>query len=214
MVGVPGVVSRDKKTLLTAPHLPQWKGGPIADDLETRLSTRVHLENDTALVGLGEVTDGAGKGATIVAYVTVSTGVNGARLVDGRIDRMSLGFEIGGQYLSMGAEARSLEELVSGTAISERYAVNPREIEKDSPVWEELAGVFAYGLHNTILHWSPDRVVLGGSMFNEIGIPINRVIVHLNEIRNKLPELPQIVHSSLGDLGGIHGGLAQLRQIG
>ena len=40
--------------------------------------------------------------------------------------------------------------------------------------WEELAETFAIGLHNTILHWSPDRVVLGGSMFNEIGISVER----------------------------------------
>ncbi len=211
--GVPGVDSRDKKTLLTAPHLPKWKGSAIADDLEAALKIPVHLENDVALVGLGEVVHGAGKGAPIVAYVTVSTGVNGARIVDGVIDRVSLGSEIGGQYLSMGADARSLEELVSGSAISEKYAKQPREIEKDSPLWEELAGIFAYGLLNTILHWSPDRVVLGGSMFNEIGIPIERVHFHLQDIMRKLPELPQIVHSSLDDFGGIHGGLARLRQL-
>ena len=50
-------------------------------------------------------------------------------------------------------------------------------------------------------------------MFNEIGIPVERVSAHLGAIMKKLPELPQIVHASLGDLGGIHGGLARLRQF-
>jgi predicted NBD/HSP70 family sugar kinase len=213
ITGVPGVVSRDKRTLLTAPHLPLWKGSPIATDIESLLNAPVHIENDTALDGLGEVVAGAGKGASIVAYITVSTGVNGARIVDGLIDRTDLGFEIGGQYLSTGADAQSLEELVSGSAIGERYGKSPKDIEKDSPIWEELAILFAYGLHNTIVHWSPDRVVLGGSMFNEIGISIERVKYHLDDIMRKFPELPHIVHSSLGDVGGIHGGLERLKQL-
>ena len=211
--GVAGVFSQDKKILLRAPHLPLWGKHTYAAELESALRTAVHVENDTASVGLGEVVAGAGKGGHIVAYVTVSTGVNGARIVDGVIDRTHLGFEIGGQYLFIGADARTLEELVSGSAVGEKYAKPPKEIEKDSPLWEELARLFAYGLHNTILHWSPDRVVLGGSMFNEIGIPVERVHFHLSGIMRKLPELPQIVHSSLGDLGGIHGGLARLRQL-
>src|ERR1700690_711508 len=73
IAGVPGVVSRDKKSLLTAPHLPKWRGAQIAADLEAAFKVPVHLENDTALVGLGEVVVGAGRGAHIVAYITVST---------------------------------------------------------------------------------------------------------------------------------------------
>jgi predicted NBD/HSP70 family sugar kinase len=211
--GIAGGLSQDKKTLIKARNLPLWSGHAIAADLEKAVSAPVHLENDTALVGLGEVVAGAGKGASIVVYITVSTGVNGARIVDGVIDRAHFGFEIGGQYLAMGADQRTLEELISGSAIGEKYGKSPRDIEKDSPVWEELAGIFAYGLHNTILHWSPDRVVLGGSMFNEIGIPVERVHFHLSGIMRKFRELPEIVHSSLGDLGGIHGALARLKQI-
>jgi len=81
-------------------------------------------------------------------------------------------------------------------------------------VWEELAQLFAYGLHNTILHWSPDRVVLGGSMFNEVGISVERVRAHVAEIMRKFPEVPEIVHSQLGDIGGLWGGVARLKQIG
>lgn len=211
--GVAGVFSHDKAMLLRAPNLPLWGRHAFVADLGAALKTRVYAENDTALVGLGEAVAGAGKGASIVAYVTVSTGVNGTRIVDGAIDRTHLGFEIGGQYLFTEPLPRTLEELVSGSAIGERYAKSPRDIEKDSPLWEELAGVLAYGLHNTILHWSPERVVLGGSMFNEVGISVERVHEHLGEIMHKFPELPQIVHSSLGDFGGLHGGAAYLARL-
>jgi predicted NBD/HSP70 family sugar kinase len=212
VAGIPSVLSPDKRVPLNTIH-PDWRGKPFADDAERALDTRLSLENDTALVGLGEAVAGAGKDASIVAYVTVSTGVNGVRVVDGRIDRSAFGFEIGGQYVSSGEGAEDLEGMISGSALAARFGKHPRELGKDSPVWEELAHTFAFGLNNTILHWSPERVVLGGSMFNDIGIPIERVIFHLKRIMKKFPTLPDIVHSKLGDLGGLHGGLARLAQL-
>ncbi len=210
---IAGLVSADGNIPVAAPHLPDWRGKALVNELEAALSTKVHLLNDTAQVGLGEAIYGAGKGAHIMAYVTVSTGVNGVRIVDGKIDPAAYGFEIGGQYLFISDEARTLEELVSGRAVQEKYEINPKHIEKDSPVWEELAQLFAYGLHNTILHWSPDRVVLGGSMFNEIGIPVERVKAHVAQIMRKFPTIPEIVHSELGDVGGLWGGIARLKQL-
>jgi predicted NBD/HSP70 family sugar kinase len=210
-IGLASVLSADKRVPLHPFH-PDWKDKPFADDVERELGARVHMENDTALVGLGEALAGAGKGASILAYITVSTGVNGVRIVDGKIDRSTSGFEIGTQYLSLEEGAPDLEEMISGTAIRKRFGKTPRELGKDSPVWEELARTLAFGLNNTIVHWSPERVVLGGSMFNDIGIPIERVTAHLKSIVRKFPALPEIVHSSLGDIGGLHGGLAFLRE--
>lgn len=210
---ITGLISSDGTTPLTTPHLPGWKEKPLGRELEAALSARVHLLNDSAQVGLGEAVYGAGKGASIVAYVTVSTGIGGVRIVDGNIDPAAQGFEIGGQYLFIGGNPKTLEELVSGRAVEEKYEVHPKLIEKDSPVWEELARTFAYGLHNTILHWSPHRVVLGGSMFNDVGISVERVKAHVADIMTKFPEVPEIVHSQFGDLGGLWGGIARLKQL-
>jgi predicted NBD/HSP70 family sugar kinase len=208
--GVKGVLSEDKRTLVTAPQniLRDWKDRELAKDLEAALKTSVVLENDTALVGLGEAVFGAGKGHAIAAYITVSTGVNGVRIVEGEIDHGRS--EIGGQYLQVGDSLKSLEDLVSGASISEKYGVHPKEIDKDSPVWEELARITAFGVHNAILHWSPGVVVLGGSMFNEIGIPVERVAFHVKAIMRKFPSTPTIVHSALTDIGGLWGGMARL----
>ncbi len=211
-IGAPGVISRDRRRLIYAPNLPSWDGAAIADDVERALGARVTLENDTALVGLGEATAGAGNGSAILAYITISTGVNGVRIVDGDIDRATYGFEIGEQYLGADATARTFEQLVSGRAISERFGAHPRELGKDHPVWEELSQITARALHNTIAYWSPERIVIGGSMMNEIGIPIDRVGAHLEALPRKNPALPEIIHAALGDVGGLWGGLARLRK--
>lgn len=212
-IGLPGILSRDKRSFVNAPNLPQWNHHTLADRLEGTLHTRVYLENDTAQVGLGEAVFGAGKGSTIMTYITVSTGVNGVRIIDGKIDRATFGFEIGDQFLFIDGEPQRLQDLISGRHISKKYGVHPRDLGADSPVWEELARILAYALNNTIMHWSPDRVVFGGSMFNEIGISIDAVRTHLAPLLTRFPEMPELVHSSLGDLGGLYGGLARLKQI-
>jgi len=208
---VSGVLSPEKDMMLGARHLPFWKGKSLKSDLEKMLGTQVILENDTAQVGLGEAVYGAGKGASIVVYITVSTGVNGARIIDGKMDVSARGFEIGAQYLIIDGPSRTLEDLISGKAVEQKYGCHPKEIEKDSPIWEELAMYCGYGAHNTILHWSPHRVVFGGSMFNEIGIKVDRVHHHAQQVMKKFPDVPEMVHSSLGDVGGLWGGLAILK---
>lgn len=210
-VGAPGVLSRDRRSLVHAPNLPLWNGAALADELEAALNARVTLENDAALVGLGEAVRGAGKDAAIVGYVTISTGVNGVRIVDGAIDRATYGFELGEQFLGCDATAPTLEDLVSGRAVSKRFGAPPASLGKDHPVWEELAQIVAIGLHNVIAHWSPERIVLGGSMMKEVGIPIDRIRVHLGGLRRKNPVLPELTLASLGDFGGLWGGLVRLR---
>lgn len=213
MVGMPGVVAEDHRSLITNGNIPDWKEKPVAADLEKAFGGRVHIENDTALCGLGEAVSGAGKGARVVMYLTVSTGAGGVRIVDGVIDLPDRSAEIGYQYLTIEEPLQRFADLVSGRSISKRFGMAPRDLGKDHEVWEELARYVAIGVHNSILHWTPDRVVLGGSMFNEIGIPVDRVAFYVKEIMRGLPLVPEIVHSSLGDVGGLWGGLARLRQL-
>jgi glucokinase len=218
--GIAGTLSRDRATFLNGPHLAGWNGKPIKRALEDVIGAPVYLENDTAIVGLGEAVAGAGKGHNIVAYVTVSTGVGGVRIVNRSIDVSTMGFEPGHQIIdaggalhqtSVGGNGIDLEGYISGTAISERYYKKPYEI-LEPEFWDEMARLLAYGLNNTIVHWSPDVVVIGGSMMNKIGIPIDRVRAHLKGILHIYPELPLIEHSLLENLGGIHGALAYIKQ--
>lgn len=211
--GVPVVLSRDKRTLLKATNIPLWDNHMFAEDLEMALGTRAILDNDAALVGLGEAAFGAGVGAEIVVYITISTGVNGVRIVNGVIDPSAQGFEIHYQYITLGDTLEKWGDLISGRAIEKKFGKHPRELGKDNPVWEELARIAAIGVNNSIVHWSPDRVVIGGSMTNEVGISVDRIRTYVEQNMKAYPKTPEIVHSKLGDLGGLWGGLARLRQI-
>lgn len=208
-IGVPGVLTEKKNGLFRAPHLEGWQCKDISGDLGTLLKAPIYIENDTALVGLGEATVGAGVGSRIIAYYTVSTGVGGVRIVNNRIDTTSVGFEPGHQVIFVNDTPHELEDIVSGTAVKATYGRNPRDIE-DPVVWEHMARMFAYGLYNTIMHWSPDTIVLGGSMFKEVGISVDRVRAHVTRLMKNYPKIPEIKKATLGDIGGLYGGLSYL----
>lgn len=212
--GLPGVLDKNKEYLVSAPNLLGWRGKPIRSQLESILKAPVILQNDAALVGLGEATKGAGSGFKIVAYITVSTGLGGARIVDGRLDESVYGFEPGHQYIdvkgSITGKLVDLEILVSGSGILFRYGKTAKEIE-DQNVWDEITEYLACGLHNTIVHWSPDIVVLGGGLILNGFIDIDKVKKKVAEILKIYSEVPEIRKASLGDYGGLHGGLSYIR---
>jgi hypothetical protein len=103
--------------------------------------------------------------------------------------------------------------MVSGTATALRFGKPAYEVH-DRNVWEEeMPQWLAYGVYNTILHWSPDVVVLGGSMI--VGDPAISVPKTAEKVRDMLkifPEMPEIKAAELGDFGGVHGGLSLLRK--
>lgn len=217
--GIRGHVSADKTELLHDSKLTGWIEEPFVADLEKKLRTKVYLENDSAVVGLGEAVYGAGEGHEIVVYHTVSTGVGGAKIENGQIDSYAEGFEPGHQILDIdhtilgdGVDP-TLENLVSGDAVEERMGMKPYEIPQADALWDQLALYLAHGLRNTILYWSPDIIVLGGSMI--VGDPrifLEDIIKHTNAVLGDTAPCPLIVDAKLGDNGGLFGAMALLEQ--
>lgn len=209
--GIAGSLDRKKGVLVNPPNLPDWKNRPFRKTLEKMFNTKkIYIENDTALVGLGEAVDGASKKYPISAYITVSTGINGVRIVDGAIDRSASGFEIGHQIIG-GSPEKTLESYCGAAALMKKYGIPPREI-KDPMIWDVIHMNLAYGVHNTILHWSPDVVVLGGGQVRSGDISTQKISEFISKFHNVFAKIPPIKKASLGDLGGIHGALEFLRQ--
>lgn len=213
--GLAGTFDRGRTRLLHATNISGWIHIPLKERLEFELGCPVRLENDSALAALGEATYGAGKGADIVVYITVSTGVGGARVVKGVIDPSVFGFEPGYQIVDATGfckkcEKKHLGAHISGRAITDHYGQLAAEI-KDPAIWSDIAVTLAYGLCNSIVHWSPDVVVLGGGIMQSI--PLEQVETRLKKILTVYPELPTLVRASLGDTAGLWGALALSKQI-
>ena len=215
--GIRGVLEDDRSGIHNDSALSKWAGKSLTGELKKKFKVPIYLENDAALAGLGEAVFGAGKGLEIVAYHTVSTGVGGVRIDNGEIDNASAGFEPGHQILDidrtiLGEDIEpTLENLVSGTAIEHRFGCKPYEIPQSDVLWDELAEYLAQGLRNTILYWSPDVIVLGGSMvIGDPKITIDAIRKYTVASLNGFVDCPLICEAKLGDEAGLYGAMVLL----
>lgn len=207
-VGAPGAQDALHSMIINAPNLPLWNGRPLKETLESMTHASVMLENDCILAGVGEANFGAGKNLPIVVYMTVSTGVGGARIVDGMPDVSRYGFEPGHQIISIDGERFSLEQLISGTALEKRYGSKAEDIN-DPRIWEKVTSDLAVGLSNTLVHWSPDIVILGGSVMKKISL--NTLREKVKETVFIFSEVPKIEAASL-DESVLWGALAMVKR--
>jgi len=126
-VGVcaPGPLDTETGTVLGIPTLPGWQDFPLRDALADILALPVTLENDAIAAAYGEWRHGAGRGLRHLVYVTVSTGIGGGVVMDGRLlhGRRGMGGHVGhfqmdpaGPPCSCGARG-CFEVLAAGTAL-------------------------------------------------------------------------------------------------
>lgn len=115
--------------ILSSPNLPGWDEFPIVETIRRRMKVSVILENDANAAALAEQKFGAGKAFKNLVYVTISTGIGGGIVADGKLIQGLTGNagEIGHitvmpNGLQCGCGARGcLEAVCSGTGIARRF---------------------------------------------------------------------------------------------
>jgi glucokinase len=92
-----GPVDFPRGTTVTCHHLPGWEGFALRQVVQEQTGLLTVIDNDANAAALGEATFGAAQGCPHVLYLTVSTGIGGGVIVDGRIHRgaNSMAGEIG-----------------------------------------------------------------------------------------------------------------------
>lgn len=208
--GIAGALDKDKTGLIKSAHVPGWAGNPLKTELEKIFGCQVKLENDTAIEGLGEANFGVGKDKEIIAYITIGTGVGGVRIVSGQIDKNALGFEPGHQIIfpdgnpcQCGGKGH-LETYVGGSYLEKIYG-QKAEFITDPEIWDQVAKNLAIGLTNVVVHWSPNIIILGGSVSQSI--PLESLQTHLKKLVTVFPEIPELAKSTLGNNAGLFGAL-------
>ncbi|MFF3004755.1 ROK family glucokinase [Kitasatospora sp. NPDC057940] len=89
-IGAAGWVDADRSTVLFAPHL-NWRGEPLQQALSERLRFPVIVENDANAAAWAEWRFGAGRGEDHMVMLTLGTGIGGAVVRDGYVDRGKYG---------------------------------------------------------------------------------------------------------------------------
>lgn len=117
--------------VLSPPNLPGWDRTPLRAMLARGIGiepSRVHVENDGNAGALAEARFGAARGRSHAIYMTMSTGIGGGLILDGRLYRGATfnAGEIGHQLVlpdgpRCGCGKRGcLESVASGTGIASR----------------------------------------------------------------------------------------------
>lgn len=161
--GVPGLLDREAGTVRALGNLP-WRDKQIRDDISGLIGGRpVIIENDSQLAGLSEallIRDKSGN----VLYLTVSTGLGGALIIDGRIVPELRDMEMGKMpLLTPEGEFKHWEDFASGRSLVERFHKKASEIT-DPAEWRALGEDLAYGLGAACSILQPEIIILGGGV--------------------------------------------------
>lgn len=127
-LAIPGPVDSEKNVITQATNIPGCEGYPFADNIEKEFGKKVILDNDANVAGLAESMFGAGRGHKTVFYITHSTGIGGALIIDQKIHSGHKGYagEVANVIVDPQAKAYpnythlnrgGVETVASGTAL-------------------------------------------------------------------------------------------------
>lgn len=86
-MGAPGPINYETGVVLNVVNLGWQDNFPLQESLNTLTGLPVAIENDANCAALGEMWNGAGKGASDLVCVTLGTGVGGGVIANGNIVR-------------------------------------------------------------------------------------------------------------------------------
>lgn len=145
-IGVPGLIDSWEGLVIEAANLDGWENVPIVDIFTKEFKLPIKLENDANAAAIGEYLFGSGRGSEDFIYVTVSTGIGGGAILDGKLysGSSSNATEIGHSMIDFNGpkckcgNSGCFETFASGTAIA-RFAKERIETG-EATIIKELAG--------------------------------------------------------------------------
>jgi len=219
----------DYKTGIVSPlHQPEWRNVPLKKIMEKEFRCKFFVDVDTNIAALAEAKIGTGKNYKNFVYITISTGMGGGIIVDGKLYRgkshpeiahqtgnWSLknhhkNFDIENHYCECGVKD-CLEGIVSGNSIRKIYGKSAEEIN-DPKILEEIGYNLGQGLRNIAVLHSPEAIVLGGGVAVGLGEKILCPARKVVQQSLKIVPVPEILISRLGNDAPLLGALILTRE--
>lgn len=235
-ISAPGPLDPWTGQLIDPPNLDaSLRDFPMTQALSERLGLPALLERDTQVAALAEGEFGAARGLTDYVYVTVSTGIGGAVVSDGRLLRGPDGnagelghlvIDINGPLCGCGAKGH-LEAIASGTGIAraareaglgELSAVQVAAAEESgdpvaAQIMDRARAAFAAAAVSIVDIFNPQRLIVGGGIALGQGerlLAPARAAVLAHSFRRQAARV-EIVAAGLGDDVGLIGALSLVR---
>jgi glucokinase len=208
--------------------LPGWRGKNPVRDLTQIFNVSVALENDGDAAALAEAGWGAGRNRSRLIYVTVGTGIGGGMVFDGKLYRgvdgahpevghhvvdpagpqCSCGFHGCWESLAAGPGMVAWLESHAPAGYSHREDVTAKKIcelaqQGDKVALQAVEHEALYlglGLANLINLFTPDAIVLSGSVMKSAPLFLDRIREVISSGCRFVPaEKTQLTLASLGD---------------
>ena len=221
-VAAPGVARADGRAI-------RWMRGRMTEvqglDWGKYLNRRVPVVNDAQAALVGEVWQGAGRGASNAILLTLGTGVGGAAMVDGHLLRGHLGRagHLGHICLDISAERDicntpgSLEKMVGNYTIAARsngaFTSTLQLVQACRQgnaaawrIWTASLDALACGIVSLINVLDPQRVIIGGGIAVAGDTLFEPLRARVKEMEWSLEgEHVEIVPAMLGEFAGAIG---------
>ncbi len=223
-IAVPGPVKTDENVMTMATNVPGFEFYEFYKIIEKEIGLPVFLDNDVNSAALAEAVHGAGKNDNIIYYVTVSTGIGGAAVINKKVLSGRFGYagEIGNiiidrnrkkyNHLNIGAvenEASGLAMIRRGRELFNTSFTSAKQlfdlVKANDPQAIKLVDDIAYDLAvmlSSVAHVvDPHVFVFGGGVMQSKDLFLPLVKKYFDEL----------VHDAMRD---IRFELAQLNEPG
>ncbi len=190
-VAAPGLIDRKTGTVLAFGNL-EWENTPIRQVAEDIIGCPIVIENDSKLAALSEAQ--LLPQYTKVLYVTISTGIGGGLIINGKLDPKFADIEVGQLLLEHEGVLTDWEDFASGRAYQAKYGRRVGDTPDDDPeAWYWLARNIAIGLIDLVATLTPDVIVIGGGVGSHLEKFQDRLEEQLKIYENPLLRIPPIV---------------------
>jgi glucokinase len=189
-------------------HQPHWRDVPLKSIMEERYRCPFNVDVDTNVAALGEYFHLKSPPARLL-YITLSTGMGGGFVINGKIYRGMAGAhpEIGHQSVNFKCSyperiscecgaVDCLEGLISGNGIRRIYQIPAEKLNEQE--WQEVAYNLGQGLRNLATIYLPDTIILGGSVAIGGGRALLSKAVAVMRRSLKLVPVPKVKLSTMG----------------
>jgi glucokinase len=171
-IGFGGPVDFPTQTVTLSTHVEGWVQYPLVANLRRLTGASVVMDNDANVGALGEALYGAGRGCDPLFYMTLSTGIGGGIVIDGKIYRGADSYagEIGhlnilpdGPACLCGSNG-CFERMCCGLWLEQDYGKPAHVLLEDPEFVRKYVVNLARGLKAALMLLNPARIVIGGGM--------------------------------------------------
>ena len=222
-IGFGGPVHFAQQCVALSTHVGGWTNIPLTARVADLAHAPTLMDNDANVGALGEFRFGAGRDASPLLYITLSTGVGGGIVVDGRVLRGvdswagelgHLNVEPNGPDCLCGSNG-CLERMCCGLWLERDHGRSAKDLLHDPAFTERYVVPLARGIKAAIMLLNPQRIVIGGGI-SKAG---DRLFGPLRaELARQMPPWSQarveVAPAALGDDSVLWGALALTAELG